>query len=254
MKKYWYESTIKFQTSNTKKKGNWYNDELRMDDCPFHLLLAREVYLPIIKHSNLDLWRFHRLVDDSENPIKNIFKFKYYASKDKFKKIHESLQRNLIIQTLKEKNIILSHLSFQSSDSNDKIGSDRDIEWPYTVSKGWPYLINGVCRCWLEMVDTYYNQILEKDYQKEHSWKSSLFDLSKKIENYLLITELIQYDWGKWGYHFAFHHTNHIYGSKIMKLNFHQDSIESIKRPSFIRRLFMIITKKKYRIQIIGKI
>lgn len=207
MTNYWYRVTIQIP----KDIKLYKTFKLGQIDSIIHYILAAEVFSKYI--NKVELWRFSRYSYNFDDVI--IMKFKFYCEKVIFDRIKPKILDDAIVKKLEKEGLIKIGIE-KATESNKKIGSDRDDNWPYLISESWPYFINGLSRMWLRMI------LVEKEkYLRENYINNNIreMDLFKLFTVYKVIKENVVDNWIKWGSHAICHHANALFGYHPIRFN-----------------------------------
>lgn len=217
----WYHVKVFLQTDFTNIPWGYTATE----DSPIHYLLSNEIFWPVLeKFWNLiPLWRFHRQymseddglrLNPSENAIHQ-FKFKFYTTKRIFTKMKSIITRDLTI-LIKDKGLIQRFQIEKSSDSGERIGSDRDTAWDYNIKQTWPYFAHGMSVAWLILVRKTLDNLLDGGF-KDKGWLDSC-SLEEKLIMYSNVGREIGSLWKMNMGHAFLHHLGALFGYKKIML------------------------------------
>jgi len=213
--KRWFHIVIAINDRKSEIYSYFNRKGLHDVDSTLHYLLAGEVFQKLIEKYKMELWRFSRYKYEDEP---NIFKFKAYISLRDFRDIKEDIRCNELIIELTNEMIIKPILDWPEHKkdiySNERIGSDNDEIWDYTIKESWPYFINGVCKMWLNMIMVERGNIVRERYIN----KSALSNLFQLFSIYEEARERINKLWRDDGKHFAYHHTSAVFGYEYVRL------------------------------------
>jgi len=226
--KRWFHIGITINEDKSSSRLSYYSRcGLYITDSTIHYLLAAEIFRGLIKKYKIDLWRFSRYKYSGEAIV---FKFKSYISLEDFRKIKREIKENKLIKGLLELDIINPIVDIPESregiQSNEKIGSDHDIDWKYTVKESWPYFINGVCKMWLNMI------IIEKEKYIREKYINDL-DLFTLFDIYNEVRKEINTLWIDSGRNFAYHHTCAIFGFEYVSFSISREDLFYKKSRSY---------------------
>ena len=204
----WYRVTVLIPEE--RPKGTFWSKKIFKTDSVLHYLLTGEVFSECIE-KNIELWRFSRYHYKDDDII---MKFKFYSEEYIFNRIKEKVRNNKIIKELKKEKLIRITVE-EATESDDRIGSDRDTNWNYELSESWPYFINGLSKMWLNLILLKKERYLKENYLKIDN-KIRLYNL---IDIYSEIKELVVKDWIDWGSHTIYHHANALFGYYHVRFN-----------------------------------
>jgi|GEM_PF-5949990 len=205
---HWYRVTILI-SENTKSMYRAFG--LFKEDSLIHYILAVEVFSKYV--DMVELWRFSRYKYEYDDDV--VMKFKFYTDETAFEYIKEKILYDKIVNKLKKEKLIKINIE-KATESNDKVGSDRDNNWGYSVSESWPYFINGLSRMWLEMIKAEKEKYLRENYV---DFDIDVISLSKLFSIYNKIKDGVVYEWIKLGSHAVYHHANAVFGYYSVRFN-----------------------------------
>jgi len=206
----WYRVTILIPEK--RMKNTYWPKEIFKADSTLHYLLAAEVFSKYT--ADVVLWRFSRY-HYSFNDI--VMKFKFYTQEYIFNRIKEDILKDKIILKLKKEKLIKISIE-KATESDERIGSDRDVNWNYEISESWPYFINGLSKMWLNMI------LLKKEKYLKENYITIDYDIDKMslgtlIGTYQVIMDLVAEDWISSGSHAVYHHANALFGYRPVRFN-----------------------------------
>ena len=207
----WYRVTV--LVPEERLKGTYWSKEIFKTDSVLHYLLAAEVFSKNV-NNGLTLWRFSRYHYTNDDIV---MKFKFYTQEYIFNTIKENILNDRIIKELKKEKLIKITVE-EATESDTRIGSDRDVNWNYEISESWPYFINGLSKMWLNMILLKKEKYLKENYIKLNT-DTDKINLGKLINIYKEIKELVVEDWIEWGNHTVYHHSNALFGYYHVRFN-----------------------------------